>query len=72
MLASDIGFNPSKENTAVLTVLVVAACGPAGGFQPLKGKHGRSDLESNVESRWYYSFNPSKENTAVLTISCYT
>ena len=37
------GFNPSKENTAVLTHVFTPDENGQCMFQPLKGKHGRSD-----------------------------
>ena len=43
MWSSIKGFNSSKENTAVPTHNVQAACDKSVGFQLLKGKHGRSD-----------------------------
>ena len=41
-------FNPSKENTAVLTTTVGASPMYADVFQPLKGKHGRSDVSAEL------------------------
>ena len=63
-----LGFNPSKENTAVLTKKYKNFWNLEQPFQPLKGKYGRSDDEvREIADACDDRFNPSKENTAVLT-----
>ena len=63
-----MGFNPSQENTAVLTITRTAQVNQAHSFQPLSGKHGRSDEWVALrDGAGRCRFNPSQENTAVLT-----